>query len=90
MGNIEELDNCMLYTIQIMLKLTQSELEILYLLKDGKNRKDIAKLRFVEESTVKKQINILLKKFNKSGCLELVSWLEKKRVFEILSQISMK
>src|SRR5690606_34252877 len=59
-------------TLNLISALTPSELEILKLLCQGKNRKNIADMRSVEIETIKKQINGILKKFDMQRTKDVV------------------
>ncbi len=60
------------YTIQVIRKLTQSEIDILRLLHTGMKYQEIAKLRFIEITTIKTHISNLLKKFDKKSVAEVL------------------
>jgi two-component system vancomycin resistance associated response regulator VraR len=59
----------------ILQQLTPTELEIVDLLLVNKKIADIAKIRQVEMSTIKSQINVILKKFNKRRTKEVTALL---------------
>lgn len=65
----KEIDS--LYRISI--QLTSSEREVLRLLYQGYKTKEIARLRFVEMITVKKQITGIIKKFNVKRTSEVIA-----------------
>lgn len=73
----------MVFTLNIMSKLTSSELEILKAIYSGKSNKEVARERCVEEVTIRTQINRILKKFNKSSIREVVSVLKELRIFDL-------
>ncbi len=50
--------------VKLMEKLTQRELEVLALLTHGFSNKDIAKILFITERTVKAHLSSILKKLN--------------------------
>jgi DNA-binding NarL/FixJ family response regulator len=68
--------------------LTQSELEVLKLLCNGLKRKEIADIRTVEIETIKKQINSLLKKFDKSSTKEIVKKVNELKILDMIKDIS--
>jgi DNA-binding NarL/FixJ family response regulator len=62
--------------IHIISMLTQSEREILRLLLNKKKVREIAKIRVVEISTVKSQINMILKKFKKKRTKQVIQLID--------------
>lgn len=84
---LKDSEKSLLYVINIMSELTQSEFEVLRLLRDGKKRKEISKLRYVEEDTVRKQINSILKKFDKKSYKEVLEVTEKSGIFDIVKKL---
>lgn len=74
------------FTLGILTKLTNVELDILLLLCEGKKREDIAKLRCIEVSTVKTHISNLLRKFEKKNTGEIVSMLKKMEMIDLIKQ----
>ena len=61
--------------------LTASEYKILRMIYEGNSYAEIAKQRFVEEVTVRTQVNKILKKFNASNMKELVARLRETQIF---------
>ncbi len=61
--------------LQVMLLLSTAEYEVLRLVNDGYSYRDIARLRFVEESTIRSQANHILKKFSKKHMRDVVAML---------------
>lgn len=61
--------------------LTSSEYKILRMIYEGNSYAEIAKQRFVEEVTVRTQVNKILKKFNASNMKELVARLRETQIF---------
>ncbi len=53
----------LLYTLNILTKMTNSELDVLCCIYNGDSYKEVAKTRFVSEATIKSQVNSILKKF---------------------------
>ena len=60
-----------------MFTITPSEKELIRLLLNGWNIKQIAEKRYVEVSTVKTQINTLLKKFGMSRTKEIINYIRR-------------
>ena len=64
--------------------MTHTEMDVLDLLAQGKSRKEICDIRFVELSTVKTQIHNILKKFKKDTITDVITLLDGFNVFETL------
>lgn len=73
----------LIYTLNIMSKLTRAEFEILRAVYDGKTYRQIARSRCVEEVTIRTQVNKILKKFSFSSMRSLVKSLREQQIFEI-------
>ena len=84
---IKELENSLLMVIKIISDLTPSELQVLQLLGEGKSRRQIAQARCVEQDTIKKQINSILRKFDKGSTKELVLMLKRLNLFEMIDKL---
>ena len=67
---IKKQEDSLLYCIQIVSQLTQTELDILTMMSRGYTRSQICEIRCVELSTVKSQIHTILKKFGKNNMQE--------------------
>lgn len=70
-------------TLNVISKLTNSEFEILKALYNGSSYKQIAEQRFVEEVTVRTQVNKILKKFDARRMKELMRKLNEMNFFNI-------
>lgn len=66
----------MLYILNIISKLTNSEFEILKCFYEGNTYKTISETRFVSPATVKSQVNSILKKFEMKSMKEVVKLLQ--------------
>lgn len=84
---MKESEKSILYIVGILSKITPSELEVLQLLVQNKTRKQIANIRCVEEDTIKKQVNSILKKFNKKSSKEVVKIINDLKIFELIKSI---
>ncbi len=62
----------LLYTFNILSKLTNSEFEILKCFYEGNSYKTIAETRFVSQATIKSQVNSILKKFEMKSMKEVL------------------
>lgn len=63
--------------------LTSSEYKILRMIYDGLSYSEIAKQRYVEEVTIRTQVNKILKKFNKKNMKQLVNELRDIQFFNL-------
>ncbi len=70
-------------TLNVMSKLTNTEFIILKAIYGGKTYQQIAKERFVEEVTIRTQVNKILKKFEKQSMKEVIKALKELRIFDI-------
>ena len=68
--------------LDIIATLSCAEYEILKMIYSGESYKRIAEKRFVEEVTVRSQVNKILKKFNYKSMKQLINYLESLRVFD--------
>lgn len=83
---IRNSENNMMHALNILSKLTESEIYLVELLMLGKSRREIAKIKCVEMSTVKSQINAILKKFNMHNTKEIINMLKDLNIFEIIKR----
>lgn len=83
---IKKTEDSLLHNFYILTQLTPTELEVLELLLKDYTRQEICKLRRVEPSTLKTQINSILKKFNKNSVQEIVPDLRELHIPQILAQ----
>lgn len=83
---IKTTEDSLLHNFYIFTQLTPTELEVLDLLMKDYTRQEICELRHVEPSTLKSQINSILKKFNKTSVQEIVPVLRELHIPQILSQ----
>lgn len=65
----------LLYTLNILTKMTNSEFEVLCCIYNGNSYKEVAKTRFVSEATIKSQVNSILKKFDMKRMKDVISLL---------------
>ncbi|MGI6018132.1 MAG: response regulator [Marvinbryantia sp.] len=69
-------------TLQIMLMINTTEYEILKMVYAGYNYREIAELRYVQETTIRSQINHILKKFNKNKMKDVIKLLRELKIFD--------
>lgn len=73
------------YLLTVLLTLTPTELEILFLLSKGMKQQDIAKYKFVELSTIKTHISSILKKFERRSTNEILELICKTNFFALIN-----
>lgn len=83
---IKQTEDSLMHNFYKLTLLTSTELEVLELLMKDYTRQEICKLRHVEPSTLKSQINSILKKFDKSSIQEIVPVLRELHIPQILAQ----
>lgn len=83
---IKTAEDSLLKNFHIITQLTPTEIEVLELLMKGYNRQEICRMRHVEVSTIKSQINSILKKFEKDSVQQVVALLQELHFLEILNQ----
>ncbi len=72
-------------TLNIVYKLTPTELGLLRLLAEGKTQNEIAQIRHVELSTIRTHVGNILKKFNEPSARDVVKKLRSLGIFDIFS-----
>lgn len=76
--------NSMIYTVNLLSKLTNSEFEILKCYYEGNSYKTISETRFVSQATIKSQVNSILKKFEMKTMKDVVKMLHQMNFSEII------
>lgn len=79
-------NHSLLYTLDTISKLTNSELQILFDLNNNLSYTDIAHKRFVEANTVRSQVSRLLKKFNLKNASELQAMIKNLKLDKLLKK----
>jgi len=74
-------------SVRILSLLTNTELDILILLRQGLTRKEISDIKMVELGTIKTHITNLLKKFENNRSSDLIKYLENMGFFDFLDTI---
>ena len=69
-------------TMQVMLRINTTEYDILKLACQGMTYRQIAQQRFVEETTIRSQVNHILKKFNKKKMKDVIAQLRELDIFD--------
>ncbi len=78
----------LLYMVKLISTLTPSEMEILLLLAQGKNKRQLSEIRCVESSTIKKQISSILKKCEQKSIRELLTQLKQLKIIDVLHTLT--
>lgn len=84
---VKKTEESFLYNLQTVTQLTPTELDVLDLLSKGHTRKEICEIRHVEPSTIKTQVHSILKKFNKTGIIEVIDTLNELKIFDTLRNL---
>ncbi|MBH1940115.1 response regulator transcription factor [Mobilitalea sibirica] len=74
----------LIYILNIISKLTNSEFEILKCFYEGNSYKTISETRFVSQATIKSQVNSILKKFEMKTMKDVVKLLKQMNFSEII------
>ena len=69
-------------TLRIMMLISPTEYEVLRLVYQGYSYKMIARMRSVEETTIRSQVNHILRKFKKKRMKEVIELLKELQIFE--------
>mgnify|MGYP001471826933 CR=1 FL=1 len=75
--------NNLVATLNIIYKLTPTELDLLRLLAEGKTQNQIIEMRHIEASTFRTHVGNILKKFKLASVRDVVSLLKHLGIFEI-------
>ncbi|MDR1531186.1 MAG: response regulator transcription factor [Clostridiales bacterium] len=76
------------YTMRVCISLTPSELDILRMLHTGMNYREIAKVRFIEMTTMKTHISNLLRKFGRKSIAEVLETIESTSFFLLIDEVT--
>lgn len=85
---VKTYESSFLYMLNLLSALTPTELDTLYLISSGYTRKEICEIRCVEMSTVKSQINRILKKMGKKKISEIIQNESDKQILESIIKIN--
>lgn len=78
--------NNLIATLNIIYKLTPTELDLLRLMVNGKTQREITGMRHIEASTFRTHVGNILKKFKLASIREVVSLLKHLGIFDIFYQ----
>lgn len=74
----------LIYMVNMLLRLTPSELKVLKLIYSGKTYREIAKIKFVEEATIRSFVNKILKKMEAKNMKLLIKELKTMKIMDFL------
>jgi DNA-binding NarL/FixJ family response regulator len=80
-----DLQDNLVYVLNVVIKLTPSELNILKLLYNGMNYNEAVKVLFIGTSTMKTHVSHILKKFNLDNMAQVISALRSTQLFSLLN-----
>lgn len=83
-----ESKDSMLFIVNLVSKLTPSEIEIIKYLAQGKKQHEIASLKHLEVSTIKTHVRNILRKFQVKRTKEMIALLEHNNALDIIMQIN--
>ena len=83
-ARLKSQQNSLIYILNIISKLTNSEFEILKCFYEGSSYKTISETRFVSQATIKSQVNSILKKFEMKTMKEVVRLLNQMNFSEVI------
>lgn len=81
--DISNAQKSLLYLIELVSKLSTGEFEVLKLISEGKNYREISQLRFVEEGTIRVMVSRILKKFSCKNMNQLLKQLNNVQIFDL-------
>ncbi|MCR4588500.1 MAG: response regulator transcription factor [Lachnospiraceae bacterium] len=87
---VDAYETSLLLAVDLLSGLTETELETLRLLMQGKTRREICEIRHVEISTVKSQIHQILRKFEKESICDVIGMLNELKLDDLISKMLQK
>lgn len=87
LNKVKEQQASLLYSVNILTKLSNSEFEILKSMYQGSSYKQISEERYVSTVTIKSQIHSILKKFGMRSMKEVIKKLDEIQFTEIIDNI---
>lgn len=87
-NRVKEQQESLLFSINILMRLSNSEFEILKCLYQGMSYKQISEQRYVSSATVKSQIHGILKKFGMRNTKEVIKKLNEINFSQIINQLN--
>ena len=84
---IRRSEDSFLYNLMLVTQLTQTEIDILDLLRQGYERSEICSMRCVEMTTLKRHIHNILKKFDLDSMAEVVKLVNDLKIYDYLHNV---
>ncbi|MCR5031839.1 MAG: response regulator transcription factor [Lachnospiraceae bacterium] len=84
---VDAYESSLLLAVDLLSGLTETELETLRLLMQGKTRREICEMRHVEISTVKSQIHQILRKFEKENIGEVIGMMQELKLDDLIRKM---
>lgn len=78
--------NSLIYTLNTIYCLTQTELDILQLMVNGAKQKDISAIRCVEQTTVRTHISNIIRKFERKNMKEVITAIKDLKIMELFEK----
>lgn len=72
------------YEINVLIRLTPTEIDLLKLMYEGMHYKDVARVRFIEVSTMKAHITHILRKFHLENMAQVMQVLHASHLFSLI------
>lgn len=86
-SRLREQQESLLFTYNVITKLSNSEFDILILVYEGYKYREIADMRFVSLVTIKSQVNSMLRKFQRKSMKEVLIMLENMNFRRMIKEI---
>lgn len=86
-NRVKEQEASLLFSVNILTKLSNSEFEVLKSIYQGMNYKQISEARYVSTVTVKSQIHSILKKFNMRSMKEVIKKLDEIKFSKLIDRL---
>ena len=84
---VKQSEDSFLYNLMLVTQLTQTEIDILDLLRQGYERPEICAMRCVEMTTLKRHIHNILKKFDLDSMAEVVKRVNDLKIYDYLHNV---
>ena len=84
---VKQSEDSFLYNLMLVTQLTQTEIDILDLLRQGYERSEICSMRCVEMTTLKRHIHNILKKFDLDSMAEVVKLVNDLKIYDYLHNV---
>lgn len=86
-NRVKEQEASLLFSVNILTKLSNSEFEVLKSIYQGMNYKQISEARYVSTVTIKSQIHSILKKFNMRSMKEVIKKLDEIKFSKLIDRL---